>query len=181
MQYMTVSELKPYEKNPRINDNAVEACAESIREYGFKVPIIVDNNGVIIAGHTRLKAAKRLGLKKVPVIIADDLSEEQAKAFRIADNKVSDFSIWDNKLLLEELDALKDSDLFTGFDINLSELDGEILNEKDNSVITDNDDGVIYEAVFKSEDKGKIDRIKEIWESLDDESSDSGDFGEEAG
>lgn len=181
MQYMAVSELKPYEKNPRINDNAVEACAESIREYGFKVPIIIDSNGVIIAGHTRLKAAKKLGLKKVPVIIADDLSEEQAKAFRIADNKVSDFSIWDNKLLLEELDALKESDLFTGFDIDLSELDGEILNEKDNSVITDNDDGVIYEAVFKSEDKDKIDRIKEIWESLDNESADSGDFGEEAG
>ena len=109
-----VSELTPYEKNPRLNDKAVEACAESIKAYGFKVPIIVDRNGIIVTGHTRLKAAKALGMKEVPCIIADDLTDEQIRAFRIADNKVSDFSIWDNKLLLEELEAIAD------FDVELS-------------------------------------------------------------
>ena len=179
--YLDPHELTPYEKNPRINDSAVEPLIKSIQEYGFKVPIIVDKNKIIIAGHTRVKAALQMGLKTVPCIIADDLTDEQVQAFRIADNKVSDFSMWDNRLLLEELKALNDSDLFTGFDFDFSEFEGEILNEKDNSVITDNDDGVIYEAVFKSENKSKIDKIKELWEGLADEGADSGDFGEEAG
>lgn len=124
--------------------------------------------GTIIAGHTRLKAAKKLGLEAVPAIIADDLSEEQAKAFRIADNKVSDFSIWDNRLLLQELEDLSGLDLFTGFDFdNIPSLD--ILNEKDNDVIDENEEGVTYEAVFRSMNKDKIDRIKEMWDAMEDE------------
>ena len=166
--YLPISQLKPYEKNPRINDNAVDACASSIKEYGFKVPIIIDSEKTIIAGHTRLKAAKKLGMKTVPCIIADDLSEEQVRAFRIADNKVSDFSIWDNRLLLEELDALSDFDLFTGFDFDdLPSM--QVMDEKDNDVIDENEDGVTYEAVFRSMNKCKIDKIKEIWETLEDE------------
>lgn len=124
--------------------------------------------GTIIAGHTRLKAAKKLGLETVPTIIADDLTEEQARAFRIADNKVSDFSIWDNRLLLEELEDLADLDLFTGFDFdNIPSLD--VLNEKDNDVIDENEEGVTYEAVFRSMNKDKIDRIKEMWDAMEDE------------
>ena len=116
--YLPVGDIIPYEKNPRMNDNAVKPVVESIKAYGFKNPIVVDGNKVVICGHTRLRAAKELGLDKVPVIIADDLTEDQVRAFRIADNKTSDFSIWDNKLLLEELTALEDVDLFTGFDFD---------------------------------------------------------------
>lgn len=166
-----VSELTPYEKNPRLNDKAVDACADSIKAYGFKVPIIVDKNGVIVAGHTRLKAAKKLGLKDVPCIVADDLSEEQIRAFRIADNKVSDFSIWDNRLLLEELQAITeyDADLFTGFE--MAELPGmEQYNEDGvNNKLDADEVGAMYEVVFKSEDKEKIERIKEAWEAMSDE------------
>lgn len=104
---MNITELKPYEKNPRINDNAVEYVANSIKEFGFKVPIVIDQNYVIVAGHTRLKAAKQLGLKEIPVIIADDLTPEQIKAFRLADNKTAEFATWDNDLLLGELMDLK--------------------------------------------------------------------------
>lgn len=103
---MNINDLIPYENNPRINDNAVDAVAASIREFGFKVPIIVDRNNVIVAGHTRLEAAKRLGLDTVPVIIADDLTDEQIKAFRLADNKTSELSKWDFTKLEEELKAL---------------------------------------------------------------------------
>lgn len=101
-----VEDLIPYEKNPRKNNDAVPYVANSIKEFGFKVPIVVDSNNVIIAGHTRLKAAKMLGLKEVPVIVANDLSEEQIKAFRLADNKVGEVAKWDQEKLNEELDEL---------------------------------------------------------------------------
>jgi len=103
---MRVSEIIPYENNPRKNDGAVEAVANSIKEFGFKVPIIVDKENVIVAGHTRLKAAELLGLETVPVIRADDLSEEQAQAFRLADNKTGELAEWDNEKLREELSEL---------------------------------------------------------------------------
>ena len=90
-----VSELKEYENNPRENNHAVEAVANSIREFGFKVPIIVDENNIIIAGHTRYKAAISLGLEEVPCIVASDLTPEQVKAFRLADNKVGELATWD--------------------------------------------------------------------------------------
>lgn len=90
-----LTDIKPYEKNPRKNDNAVEYVANSIKEFGFKVPIVIDNNGVIVAGHTRYKASKKLGLEKVPCIIADDLTPEQIKAYRLADNKVAEKAEWD--------------------------------------------------------------------------------------
>lgn len=103
IEYKTLGELKPYERNPRINDNSVELVANSIDEFGFKVPIIVDKNNVIVAGHTRFLAAQRLGMEKVPCITADDLSEEQVRAYRLADNKVSERSEWDFGLLDTEL------------------------------------------------------------------------------
>lgn len=108
---VNIKELKPYEKNPRRNDEAVKFVASSIKEFGFKVPIIVDKDMVIIAGHTRYKAAKKLKLKEVPVIMADDLTDEQVKAFRLADNKVAERSEWDFDLLTDELTDILDIDM----------------------------------------------------------------------
>lgn len=117
--YKKVNELIPYENNPRINDEAVEYVKNSIKEFGFKVPIVIDKNNVIVAGHTRLKASLELGLKEVPCIIADDLSEKQIKAFRLADNKVSEKSQWDFSKLDEELDSILDIDMSL-FDFNIN-------------------------------------------------------------
>lgn len=104
--YKKINELKPYVNNPRFNDDAVEYVANSIKEFGFKVPIVIDKNNEIVAGHTRYKASLELGLEEVPCIVADDLSEEQIKAFRLADNKVSEKAEWDFELLEEELENL---------------------------------------------------------------------------
>lgn len=101
-----ISDLKEYGKNPRKNDKAVEYLKNSIRDFGFKVPIVIDSHNVIVCGHTRLKAAKALKMKTVPCIVADDLTEEQIKAFRLADNQVTGLSTWDNELLDAELEAL---------------------------------------------------------------------------
>lgn len=109
-----ISELKEYENNPRHNDEAVEAVAESIQQFGFKVPIVIDSNGVIIAGHTRRKAAVKLGLDSVPCIIADDLTPEQIQAFRLADNKTAELAEWDFEALEKELAEL------TAFDVDMS-------------------------------------------------------------
>lgn len=112
-----ISELKPYEKNPRKNDEAVKYVMESIKEFGFKVPIIIDKNNVIVCGHTRYKASKKLKLDTVPCIIADDLTEEQIKAFRLADNKVSEKAEWNFDLLDDELKGIFDFDMTDfGFD-----------------------------------------------------------------
>ena len=166
--YLSPGELKPYENNPRMNEGGVDPVARSIEEYGFKVPIVIDRNKVVVCGHTRLMAAEKLGLDEVPCIMADDLTDEQVKAFRIADNKVSDFSMWDNKKLLQELEDLSAEDLFTGFDLsNFSDLG--IMDEKDNSVIKNNEYGLMYEVVFRSAKKEKIDSIKLIWDGMDDE------------
>lgn len=104
--------------------------AASIWEFGFKVPIIIDTDGVIVAGHTRLMAAEQIGLDKVPCIIADDLNEEQLKAYRLADNKTSEFAEWDFELLAEELEEITDIDMSEfGFDTqdlpDVSDLDDD--------------------------------------------------------
>ncbi len=106
MAMRPISELNPYANNPRNNESAVDAVAASIEQFGFKVPIIIDPDGVIIAGHTRLKAAQRLGMDKVPCVIADDLTPEQVKAFRLADNKVGELADWNDDKLAEEFAAL---------------------------------------------------------------------------
>lgn len=108
---ISIKELREYENNPRHNENAVEAVAASIREFGFKVPIVVDKDNVIVAGHTRLKAAKLLGLDKVPCVVADDLTPEQVKAFRVADNKTAELAEWNFELLESELAELATLDL----------------------------------------------------------------------
>lgn len=160
-----IGDITPYENNPRVNDDAVEYVAESIKAFGWKQPIVVDKDGVIIAGHTRYKAAKQLGLETVPVLVADDLTPDEVKAYRLADNKVSDFSSWDNKLLLEELDGIPD-DLFTGFDV--SEIFDKFLDESDNDAVELNEAGTTYEVTFRSEDMRKIEMIKEMWENLNE-------------
>lgn len=106
-----LDELVPYENNPRFNDDAVEFVANSIKEFGFKVPIVIDKNNVIVAGHTRYKASLELGLEEVPCIVADDLTDEQVKAFRLADNKVSEEAQWNLELLDEELKDILDIDM----------------------------------------------------------------------
>ena len=106
IEELYLKELIPYANNPRNNDGAVDAVASSIKEFGFKVPIIIDKENVIVAGHTRLKAAERLGLEKVPCIRADDLTEEQVKAFRLADNKTAEMAEWDFDLLKEEISSI---------------------------------------------------------------------------
>nr|DAT37582.1 MAG TPA: adenine specific DNA methyltransferase [Caudoviricetes sp.] len=119
-----LSDLKPYERNPRNNKEAVDYVANSIREFGFKNPIIVDKNNVIVAGHTRYLACKKLGIKEVPCIIADDLTDEQIKAFRLADNKVAEIATWDLDLLDEELNDLLNFDMSDfGFDVDLEEFE----------------------------------------------------------
>ncbi len=106
-----LADIKPYEKNPRLNDAAVEAVARSIREFGFRQPIVVDAGGVIVCGHTRWKAAVTLGLERVPVHVARELTPEQAKAYRIADNKTGDLATWDLELLPGELAELQQLDV----------------------------------------------------------------------
>lgn len=117
IEQLNIDEIKPYDKNPRRNDNAVEKVAESIRAFGFKVPIVIDSDGVIVTGHTRYKAAQELGLEKVPCIRANDLTQNQIKAFRLADNKVAEFSQWDFDLLQIELKELEEN---TDLDFDIS-------------------------------------------------------------
>lgn len=108
IEEIDIKQLIPYERNPRNNKDAIDKVAESIRAFGFKVPIVIDGNNVIVAGHTRWLAAKRLNFKTVPCIKADDLTPEQVQAFRLADNRVAEFSKWDKKLLKQELKALSE-------------------------------------------------------------------------
>ena len=122
---LPVSEVRPYEKNPRKNAEAVKYVRASIEKFGFKQPIVIDSNRVIISGHTRLEAAKSLGMDEVPCIVADDLTEAQAKALRLADNKVAEFSEWEMNLLGGELGELAEiSDIDMGdFGFDLTDLD----------------------------------------------------------
>lgn len=111
IKMLSVKAITPYDKNPRKNDVAVDAVAASIKEFGFRIPILLDKNGTIIAGHTRLKAATKLELKEVPCIYADDLNEEQVKALRLADNKTAELADWDFDLLNDELLDIIDIDM----------------------------------------------------------------------
>ena len=119
---MNIEDLIEYDNNPRFNDNAVEPVARSIEQFGWKVPIVIDSNNVIITGHTRLKAAKFLGLDEVPCIVADDLDEDQVKAFRLADNKVGELAGWDYEALQIELDSIELDMGDFGF-VNIEDID----------------------------------------------------------
>lgn len=106
VEIRSIESIYPYEKNPRVNDDAVDAVARSIREYGFRQPIVIDAEGVIICGHTRYKAALRLGMSEVPVHVVKDLPPEKIRAYRIADNKTHDIAHWDDDALRQEIEAL---------------------------------------------------------------------------
>lgn len=119
VQEMPIGDIKPYERNPRKNAAAVDYVANSIKEFGFKQPIVVDADHVIVVGHTRWLAAKKLKMKTVPVLVADDLTPEQTKAYRLADNKTNEFSEWDDDLLDLEMDDLSDIDMsLFGFELD---------------------------------------------------------------
>lgn len=151
-----IGEIFPYENNPRNNESAVDAVAESIKQFGFKQPIVVDKDNVIIVGHTRWEAAQRLGLESVPVLVAEDLTEQQAKAYRLADNKTNELSGWDFLALDEELDGILDFDMTDfGFDEN-----EEVFDETD----LDSDD--VKESVVVSINCGSIDNYESIKEQL---------------
>lgn len=115
IKMVKIDDIVPYENNPRHNADAIEPVKESIRQFGFKVPMILDKENVIVAGHTRYEAAKALGMTEVPVIYADDLSEEQVRKFRLVDNKTAEFAEWDFAKLEEELAELDFGDFDFGF------------------------------------------------------------------
>lgn len=134
IKYININDIKSYEKNPRKNDEAIPYVMNSIKTFGFKNPIILDKDNVIICGHTRLESAKRLKIKEIPCIYADDLTEEQVKAFRLADNKVSEIAEWDMTLLGEELLDIEDLDM-TDFGFELFD-EEEAEDEEDNPYTT---------------------------------------------
>lgn len=151
---MNVSELIPYENNPRHNDVAVDYIANSIKEFGFKQPIVVDKNNIIIAGHTRLKAAKKLGLSEVPVIIADDLTDDQVKAYRLADNKTAEIATWDFDLLDLELDNIEMDMSDFGFELECEDFDFDVpdkneseFKETDSKTVTCPNCGLQFEPI----------------------------------
>lgn len=128
---MNISDIIPYENNPRKNEDAVEFVANSIREFGFQQPIVVDKDNVIVAGHTRFLASKELGYETVPCVVADNLTEEQIKAYRLADNKTNEQSFWDFTKLDEELDGIIDLDMEDfGFFTALDDFPDDISDEE---------------------------------------------------
>lgn len=130
VQSIKISEVKPYENNPRNNDDGVEAVANSIKEFGWQQPIVVDKDNVIIVGHTRYKAAKKLGMKEVPVVVASNLSDEQVRAYRLADNKTGELTDWDMGLLDDELADIADIDMSDfGFDLDLGDDEAKVQED----------------------------------------------------
>ena len=150
VQEIKLKDIKPYEKNPRKNDDAVPYVAESIKQFGFKVPIVIDKNNIIVAGHTRYKAAKKLGFKSVPCIIADDLTDEQIKAFHLADNKVSEKAEWDFDMLNTELDDIID------FDMELFGFEDALQDDAEETVEDE------FEVVLPAEPKSKLGDIYQL-------------------
>ena len=148
--YVAIEKIKPDKNNPRNNKKAIDKVVKSIREYGFKVPCVLDSNFVLITGHTRYEAAKKIGMKKIPCIIADDLSTAKANAFRIADNKVAEYSQWDMNKLKDELSKLSLEDISfedLGFDNSeagyLEDVDIDALFEEAEEVQKKNSNFVI--------------------------------------
>ena len=139
IELLPVAEIIPYENNPRHNDGAVESVAESIRQFGFKQPIIVDAQRVIVCGHTRVKAAIQLGMESVPCIVASDLTPDQVKALRLVDNKTGELAEWDDDLLRAELESLE-MDMGV-FNLDFSGIEPEDGDFESLDVDTDNSTG----------------------------------------
>lgn len=152
VQEMKLTAIKPYENNPRKNDPAVDAVAASIKEFGWQQPIVVDRDLVIIAGHTRWKAAKKLKCKVVPVLVAEGLKEEQVAAYRLADNKSGELAEWDEAMLLEELAQIGDIDMtafgFSSLEAGIEDgkTDEDDAPEIEEDAIIDSMPGFVYEC-----------------------------------
>ena len=161
VKYVPIGDVRPYEDNPRRNDGAVQAVAASLREFGWKQPIVVDADGTIVVGHTRYKAALELGMTDVPVVVASDLTPEQCAAYRLADNRVGELAEWDSELLAQELDGLADIDMSAfGFD------SGELLSGADVDDLFEDYDGGDNSTVDEVEpDDSAPDRVRpgELW------------------
>lgn len=160
MKHIRIEQLTPYENNPRLNDGAVDAVASSIERFGFKVPIVIDTDNVIVAGHTRWKAAMKLGLKEVPCIVADDLTPEQVRAFRLADNKVGELAEWDFSKLERELADIDFDMLAFGFEPESEPGDDD--NHPDRKDLSEEADGcfeVIVECADESEQMAMYERL----------------------
>ena len=164
IEWAPIESVTPYARNPRkIGADAVSAVSGSIKEFGFKSPIIVDNDRVIINGHTRLKAAQQLGLKEVPIVVASDLTPEQVRAYRIADNRSAEFSKWDEDFLKVELDDIGDIDLsFCNVDEMLAEIEEQSNQERQEQITegekyTSKIDAPMYEP------KGENPKISELY------------------
>ncbi|MCC0739353.1 ParB N-terminal domain-containing protein [Clostridioides sp. ZZV14-5902] len=143
--YLNLEDIKPYENNPRINDNAIEKVVNSIKKFGFNNPITVDKNYVIVTGHTRYEASKILNLKQVPCLVLKDLTEEEIRAYRLADNKTGEFSDWEFDKLTKELVEIENIDMSTlGFNIQMFE-DLGVLDS----------DFILDEELEEKEKKGK--------------------------
>ena len=175
---LPLGELHPYENNPRFNADAVEKVAASIKEFGFLVPIVVDKNNVIAAGHTRYEAAKMLGMEKVPCVIEDSLNEKQIRAFRLADNKVAEIASWDFAKLQTELNELSDQFNFQDFGFTSFSQDFSTEQEEESGSTEGMDDSeednyrITYEIVFENEDQQAewyrfISAIKKKWPDVD--------------
>ena len=152
-----ISELKEYKNNPRVNKEAIEPVAESIKLFGFKQPIVIDKNNVIVCGHTRYKAAIKLGLKSVPCVVASDLTDDEISAYRIADNKTAEFADWDFSKLEIELAAIDlDMSVFGEFDFSDtldSHVDIKELNYSEKY-------GVVIDCVDESEQQKVFDFVR---------------------
>ena len=155
-----IDKIIPYINNPRNNENAIDKVASSIKEFGFKVPIVIDKNNVVITGHTRLLASKKLGLKEVPCVVANDLSEAQIKAFRIADNKVSEYSKWDKDLLRIELEGLEEMDFdldlvnidYSDFDLEIDCIEDDFVEIKEREDLSDKVNSA-YEIIIECDNE----------------------------
>ena len=129
-----IAEIKPYENNPRHNESAIDAVASSIKEFGWKQPLVIDKDNVIVVGHTRWLAAKKLGLNEVPCLIASDLTDEQIAAYRLADNKTNELATWDFEKLKTELESISDIDMsqfgFEELEASLDDVKDDEFDEK---------------------------------------------------
>ena len=142
---LQISDIKPYENNPRHNDDAVDAVANSIREFGFLVPCVIGKDNVLVTGHTRIKACKQLGITEVPCVRAEELTDEQIKAFRLADNKVSEIATWDYNRLNQELEAIFDIDMADfGFDVEDLDFTPDYSDDENERLRTDNSYNLMY-------------------------------------
>ena len=155
-----VEELIPYINNPRNNENAVDKVASSIAEFGFKNPIFIDKNNVVVNGHTRLLASKKLGLKEVPCIVIDDLTDTQIKAFRLADNKTSEYAEWDEELLKIELEQLEDMNFnldtvdidYSDFDLEIDYIEDDFIEIKEKEDLSDKVNSA-YEIIIECDNE----------------------------